>query len=63
MAGELRQIDLDDLPGGDVEQLAVRGRGLRHQLHQEDPLMRMTIVVDDVFTVFTKLLGAAASQP
>jgi hypothetical protein len=41
----------------------VRGRGLRHQLHQEDPLMRMTIVVDDVFTVFTKLLGAAASQP
>ena len=48
MAVKLRQIDLDDLPGGDIEQLAARGRGLRRWLRQQDPPARVEAVVTDI---------------
>ena len=66
VAGELRQMDLDDLPGSDVEQLAARGRGRvlrRRRLRQQDPPARVEAVVDDVLTELTGLLGAAAGHP
>jgi hypothetical protein len=41
VAVELRQINLDDLPDDDVEQLTARGRGLRWWLCEQDPSVRV----------------------
>ena len=54
---------LDDLPGGEVEQIVAHGHGLRHRLCLQHPTARVEVVVNDTFTEFTRLLGVAISHP
>lgn len=53
----------DELLGGDIEQLAVRGCRLKRQLRQQNPPVRVEAVVDDAFIELIGLLGATIIHP
>jgi hypothetical protein len=40
-----------------------RGRGLRRQLCLQDPIVKVEVVVDDMFIEFTRLLDVVVGHP
>ena len=51
---------LDDLLGGEVEQIVAREHGLRHRLCLQDQTARLEVLVNDTFT---RLPDAAVGHP